>query len=83
MRPALLPIATVASLAFGSLLSGTVLVENIFSWPGIGEYAYLSAINLDLPAIMGVSIVVAIIYIITNLLVDLLYSVLDPRIELR
>ncbi len=83
MRPALLPIATVASLAFGSLLSGTVLVENIFSWPGIGEYAYLSAVNLDLPAIMGVSIVVAIIYIITNLLVDLLYSVLDPRIELR
>ena len=83
MRPALLHIATVASLAFGSLLSGTVLVENIFSWPGIGEYAYLSAINLDLPAIMGVSIVVAIIYIITNLLVDLLYSVLDPRIELR
>jgi peptide/nickel transport system permease protein len=43
----------------------------------------LSAINLDLPAIMGVSIVVAIIYIVTNLLVDLLYSILDPRIELR
>ena len=81
MRPALLPIATVTSLAFGSLLSGTVLVENIFSWPGIGEYAYLSAINLDLPAIMGVSIVVAVIYIVINLLVDLLYSVLDPRIE--
>lgn len=83
MRPALLPIATVAGLAFGSLLSGTVLVENIYSWPGIGEYAYLSAVNLDLPAIMGVSIVVAIIYIVINLLVDLLYSILDPRIELR
>jgi len=83
MRPALLPIATVAGLAFGSLLSGTVFVEQIYSWQGIGEYAYTSAINLDLPAIMGVSIVVAIIYIIVNLLVDLSYSVLDPRIELR
>ena len=83
MRPALLSIATVAGLAFGNLLSGTVLVENIFSWPGIGQYAYLSATNLDLPAIMGVSIVVAIVYIVINLLVDLLYSILDPRIELR
>jgi len=83
MRPALLAIATVAALAFGSLLSGTVLVENIYSWPGIGEYAYTSAIDLDLPAIMGVSIVVAIVYIVINLLVDILYSVLDPRIELR
>lgn len=83
MRPALLPIATVAGLAFGSLLSGTVLVESIFSWPGIGEYAYISATNLDLPAIMGVSIVVAVVYIVINILVDLLYSILDPRIELR
>ena len=47
------------------------------------EYAFVSAVNLDLPAIMGVSIVVAIVYIGINLVVDLLYSVLDPRIELR
>lgn len=83
MRPALLGIATVSGVAFGSLLSGTVLVENIFSWPGIGEYAYNSAVNLDLPAIMGVSMVVALIYIVVNLLTDVLYSILDPRIELR
>jgi peptide/nickel transport system permease protein len=83
MRPALVSIATVFGVAFGSLLSGTVLVESIFSWPGIGQYAYNSAVNLDLPAIMGVSMVVAIIYIVINLLVDILYSVLDPRIELR
>jgi ABC-type dipeptide/oligopeptide/nickel transport system permease component len=82
LRPALLAIITVAGIAFGSLLSGTVLVENIFSWPGIGEYAYTSAINLDLPAIMGVSIVVALIYIILNLVVDVLYTVIDPRISL-
>ncbi|MCU1489577.1 MAG: binding-protein-dependent transport system inner rane component [Acidimicrobiaceae bacterium] len=83
VRPALLGIATVSGVAFGSLLSGTVLVENIFGWPGIGQYAYNSAINLDLPAIMGVSMVVAFIYIVVNLLVDILYSILDPRIELR
>ncbi|MFL6139958.1 MAG: ABC transporter permease [Frankiaceae bacterium] len=82
LRPALVPIITVAGVAFGSLLSGTVLVENIYSWPGIGQYAFRSATNLDLPAIMGVSLVVAIVYIVLNLVVDLLYSVIDPRIRL-
>ena len=71
-----------AGLAFASLLSGTVLVENIFSWPGIGQYAYRSAVNLDLPAIMGVSMFVALVYIAVNLVVDLLYGVIDPRIRL-
>jgi peptide/nickel transport system permease protein len=83
MRPALVSIATIFGVAFGSLLSGTVLVESIYSWPGIGQYAFNSAVNLDLPAIMGVSMVVAVIYIVINLLVDVFYSILDPRIELR
>lgn len=82
LRPALVSIITVAGVAFGSLLSGTVLVENIFSWPGLGQYAYHSAINLDLPAIMGVSIVVAAVYIVVNLVVDVLYGIIDPRIRL-
>jgi peptide/nickel transport system permease protein len=82
LRPALVSIITVAGVAFGNLLSGTVLVENIFSWPGVGQYAYHSAINLDLPAIMGVSIFVALVYIVVNLVVDLLYGVIDPRIRL-
>lgn len=82
MRPALIPIITVSGLAFGSLLSGTVLVEQIFSWPGIGQYAFKASIGLDLPAVMGVSIVIAVIYIIVNLLVDLLYGIVDPRIRL-
>lgn len=81
MRPALIPIITVSGLAFGSLLSGTVLVEQIFSWPGIGQYAFKASIGLDLPAVMGVSIVIAVIYIIVNLLVDLLYGIVDPRIR--
>lgn len=83
LRPALVPILTVAGLAFSSLLSGTVLVEQIFSWNGIGQYAYQSALNLDLPAIMGVSLVVAVIYVTVNFAVDLLYGVVDPRVRLQ
>jgi len=82
LRPALVAIITVAGVAFGNLLSGTVLVENVFSWPGVGQYAYRSAVNLDLPAIMGVSLFVALVYIVINLAVDLLYGVIDPRIRL-
>jgi peptide/nickel transport system permease protein len=81
LRPALVPILTVFGVAFGSLLSGTVLVEKIFSWPGVGQYAYDSALNLDLPSIMGVSLVVAVIYIVINFIVDILYGIIDPRIR--
>jgi peptide/nickel transport system permease protein len=81
LRPAMVPILTVFGVAFGSLLSGTVLVEKIFSWPGVGQYAYDAALNLDLPAIMGVTLVVAVIYILINFLVDILYGVVDPRIR--
>ncbi|MBZ9938856.1 ABC transporter permease [Mesorhizobium sp. BR1-1-16] len=82
MRPALAAIVTVAGMAFGRMLSGTVLVESVFSWPGIGQYAYKSALALDLRAIMGVSLVVAVIYIVVNMAVDLIYALIDPRIRL-
>jgi peptide/nickel transport system permease protein len=57
------------------------LVENIFSWPGIGQYSYRSATALDLPAIVGVMLFVAIVYILVNMVVDILYGVVDPRIR--
>jgi peptide/nickel transport system permease protein len=82
LRAALGPVITVTGLAFGSLLSGTVLVESIFSWPGVGQYAYHSAVALDLRAIMGVSLFVAIVYVIVNLIVDTLYGIIDPRIRI-
>jgi peptide/nickel transport system permease protein len=82
LRAASPGIITVAGLALANVLTGTVLVEKIFSWPGIGQYAYNSAMNLDLPSIMGVTLFVAIIYTLTNLAVDILYSVIDPRIRL-
>ncbi|MFF4775969.1 ABC transporter permease [Microtetraspora fusca] len=82
LRPALVPVITVAGLAFGSLLSGTVLVEAIFAWPGVGQYAYKSATSLDLPAVMGVGLVVGVVYLVINLIVDVLYGVIDPRVRL-
>lgn len=81
LRPALLSIITVAGVAFASLLAGSVLVENVFSWPGLGQYAYRAAIGLDLPGIMGVSMIVATVYILMNLLVDILYRVIDPQMK--
>lgn len=81
LRAGLVPVITVSGLAFASLLSGTVLVEQVFSWPGMGQYAYRAASGLDLPAIMGVSLFVALVYTAVNLAVDLLYGVIDPRIR--
>lgn len=83
LRAAMPAILTMGGLAFASLLSGTVLVEQIFSWPGIGQYAYQSATTLDLNAIMGVSLFIAVVYLVLNFCVDLLYGIIDPRISLR
>ncbi|NED97032.1 ABC transporter permease [Phytoactinopolyspora alkaliphila] len=82
LRAGLVPVITVSGLAFASLLSGTVLVEQIFSWPGVGQYAFRAASGLDLPAVLGVSLFVAVVYTLVNLMVDLLYGVIDPRIRL-
>jgi peptide/nickel transport system permease protein len=80
---ALIPTITVLGLAFGDVLAGTVLTETIFSWPGIGRYAYQSAVTLDFPAIMGVSLVIAAVFISVNLATDLAYVLLDPRLRHR
>ncbi len=81
LRNALLPVVTVIGLSYGNLLTGAVLTETIFSWGGIGRFAYDSARSLDFPAIMGVSMVIALVFIITNLIVDMLYYLVDPRVR--
>jgi peptide/nickel transport system permease protein len=78
---ALIPTITVLGLAFGDILAGTVLTETIFSWPGIGRYAYESAVTLDFPAIMGVSLVIAAVFITVNFATDVAYVFLDPRLR--
>jgi peptide/nickel transport system permease protein len=82
LRAALPSVITVLGLVFANVLTGAVLVEKIFSWPGIGQYAYQAAVNLDVPAIAGVSIFVAVVYVTINFIVDVLYGVIDPRIRI-
>jgi ABC-type dipeptide/oligopeptide/nickel transport system permease component len=81
LRAALPSVVTVLGLVFANVLTGAVLVEKIFSWPGIGQYAYNAAVGLDVPAIAGVSIFVAVVYVSVNFVVDVLYGVIDPRIR--
>jgi peptide/nickel transport system permease protein len=83
LRNALIPVVTVTGLAFASMMSGAVLTETVFAWPGVGRYAVTASTNLDYPAILGVTILTAVIYVTVNLAVDLLYGVLDPRIRVR
>jgi len=78
---ALIPVITVMGMGFCNLLGGMVFVEKIFSWPGIGQYAYLSATTLDFPAICGVSLLIAVIYVVMNLIIDILYGIIDPRVR--
>ena len=63
-----------------NLLTGAVLTETMFSWPGLGRYTFRSAVSLDFPAIMGITLIVAVVYLIINLLIDISYALLDPRV---
>lgn len=76
---ALIPSVTVLGLALGDLLYGAVLTETVFAWPGMGAYVVSSIQALDFPAVMGFAIVVSFAYVLVNLLVDLLYLWIDPR----
>jgi peptide/nickel transport system permease protein len=78
---ALIPVVTMLGVLYGSLLAGAVLTESIFAWPGIGRYAFRASTSQDFPAIMGISMLIALIFVITNFVVDILYFFLDPRIR--
>jgi peptide/nickel transport system permease protein len=78
---ALIPVVTLLGILYGNLLAGAVLTESIFAWPGIGRYAFRASTSQDFPAIMGVSMLIALIFVVTNFIVDMLYFVLDPRIR--
>ena len=80
---ALIPVVTIIGLLYGSLMAGAVLTESIFAWPGLGRYAFRASTSQDFPAIMGVSMLIALIYIGVNFAVDILYYFLDPRIRIK
>ncbi|MBI1775187.1 MAG: ABC transporter permease [Proteobacteria bacterium] len=80
---ALIPVVTLGGIAYAILLTGAVMTETIFSWPGLGRYTFRSAIALDFPGIMGITFLVALVYLVINLLVDLSYALIDPRVVRR
>ena len=77
----LIPLMTVVGLTFGYLLGGSVIVEFVFDWPGLGAYVARSIASSDFPATVGVTVVLATAYLTINLIVDLLYFVADPRLR--
>lgn len=81
LKNALLPVVTVIGMQIGILFSGDILVEIIFSWPGIGRYAIAGITSFDYNAIMAVTLIIGFIYVIMNMFVDILYLFLDPRIS--
>jgi len=82
-KNALLPISTIAGLQFGTLLTGAILTETIFSWSGMGSWIYEGILARDYPVVQGGVLTVAIAFVLINLLVDLSYAVFDPRIRFR
>lgn len=83
LRNALIPIVTIIGIQTGGLLSGAVLTETIFSLPGVGSRMVEGILNRDYPVVQGFSVVIALIFVFTNLLVDLSYAYLDPRVRLK
>lgn len=82
LKNAVGPVLTVIGLTFAYSLTGTFFVELIFAWPGLGTYATTSILSMDFPAIMGVTVMVAVVYVIVNLVVDIAQAIADPRIVL-
>jgi dipeptide transport system permease protein len=83
LRNALIPVVTVIGLQVGTLMGGAILTETIFSWPGVGKWLVESINRRDYPALQGGVLLIATLVMSVNLLVDLLYGLLDPRIRHR
>jgi peptide/nickel transport system permease protein len=83
LRNALLPVITVIGLQFGLLLSGAILTETVFSWPGIGKWIYVAIGARDYPAVQGGIIFISTFFVLINLVVDILYSVVNPKIRFQ
>lgn len=81
LRNALIPIITLLGLSFGSMLSGAVIVETVFGWPGVGRYLVTGISNRDFPVVQGAVLVIAVGFVLANLITDLVYGLVDPRIR--
>ena len=74
-----LPVSTIVGLSYGMMLGGTFLIESIFDWPGLGQFGVLSILTGDFPAIIGLTLIYSISYVVINFLIDMLYLIIDPR----
>lgn len=83
LRNAFIPVLTIIGLQFGGLMAGSVIVESVFARPGVGRFAVNSILARDFPQIQGIVLLAGLLYVFINMLVDLLYGVFDPRIQLR
>jgi len=83
LRNALLPVTTLAGMHFGGILGGAVVVETVYSWPGLGRLAFESVLRRDFNVLLGILLLSSLLVIIANMVVDLLQAWLDPRIEVR
>jgi peptide/nickel transport system permease protein len=83
LRNALLPVVTMAGVQVSSLVGGSVIVETVFGWPGLGQLAFESLFARDLNLLLGIFFLSAVLVLVVNLLVDIVYTLLDPRIELK
>jgi peptide/nickel transport system permease protein len=82
LRNALIPVVTIIGIRLGAMLGGAIIVETIFSWPGVGRRAFQSLLSLDYPMVMGFTLWMVLVYGMVNLIVDLLYPMIDPRIRM-
>jgi peptide/nickel transport system permease protein len=83
LRNAMLPVVTTIGLQLGLLLSGAILTETVFAFPGIGQAITDAIFDKDYAVLQGVVLMIAVLYVLINLVVDLLYGVLDPRVRVR
>ena len=83
LRNAFIPVLTIIGLQFGGLMAGSVIVESVFARPGVGRFAVNAILARDFPQIQGIVLLAGLLYVVINMLIDLLYGVFDPRIQLR
>jgi ABC-type dipeptide/oligopeptide/nickel transport system permease component len=81
LKNALIPLVTVAGMQFGFLIGGTVIIETVFAWPGVGRLVVQAIFSRDYPLVQATVLVLSVIFVVVNLLVDLIYLYLDPQIS--
>jgi peptide/nickel transport system permease protein len=83
LRNSLLPVLSFSAMYVALLISGTIVVETVFAWPGIGRLCYRAILSNDFPLIQGVVVLTAVVVILTNFLTDIIYGYVDPRIRIQ